>query len=301
MHSPASFSVFAPASSANLGPGFDSLALALDLWLRVDITRVDDGHVRDIGVQDLLGGANLVIEAMTVAAQRLGTEVPGCDVRVSSKIPVARGLGSSAAAIVAGIRAAGELCGTEIPSAQVVDIGGEMEGHADNVSAAALGGVTVSVHTAHGYVADVLTSELPWYAVTFIPNSHSLTKDARNVLPGLVPMRDAAANIGRGILLAHALRTRRADLIHEAMIDHLHQPYRAEIFQHLDPTIAAALDAGAVGACLSGAGPTVLALAALDMAERVGASMASAAAASGVPGRAVTLRILPSGCYVESH
>ncbi|HUG15902.1 MAG TPA: homoserine kinase, partial [Thermomicrobiales bacterium] len=281
---PASFSVRAPASSANLGPGFDSLALALDLWLHASVTRTATGEIRDVGSVDLLGGVNLVIEAMTMTARRLGVTLPGCDITVSSDIPVARGLGSSAAAIVAGIRAAGELAGVELPLAQIVDIGGEMEGHADNVSAAVLGGVTVAAHTAVGYVADVLVASLPWRAVVFIPHSHSLTKDARDVLPALVPLRDAAANIGRGVLLAHALRSHRSDLVREGMVDFLHQPYRAEIFQHLEPAIAAALHAGAIGACLSGAGPSVLALASAACAEGVGVAMTDASGLAGVDG-----------------
>jgi homoserine kinase len=298
VRSPTSFSVFAPASSANLGPGFDCLALALDLWMRVDVVRAAQPGIIDAGSPDLLGGANLVVEAMKMSADRLGLTLPGCEIRVTSDIPVARGLGSSAAAIVAGIRAAGALAGVEIAPEAIVDIGGQMEGHADNVSAAALGGVTGAMHSDAGYVAVVLETELPWKAVVFIPNSHSLTKDARDVLPSLVPMGDAAANIGRGVLLAHALRTRRTELVRQAMSDFLHQPYRAEIFQHLEPAMTAALDAGAVGACLSGAGPTVLALSPPDAVGSVGTAMARAAADAGVGGRCVALAVLPTGCYV---
>ena len=111
MRSLRSFSVFAPASSANLGPGFDSLALALDLWLRVDVTPTGGAEIVDAESPDLLGGVNLVAAAMMTTAERLGLELPGCELRVHSDIPVARGLGSSAAAIVAGVLAAGELAG----------------------------------------------------------------------------------------------------------------------------------------------------------------------------------------------
>jgi len=296
---PASFSVYAPASSANLGPGFDCLALALDLWLRVDVMPTETSETRDVGRQELLGGVNLVVEAMTMTARTFDLSLPGCDITVSSEIPVARGLGSSAAAIVAGIRVASELLGLGITPETIVDIGGDMEGHADNVSAAALGGATVSVHTAGGYVAEVLTADLPWRAVVFIPDTHSLTKDARDVLPALVPMRDAAANIGRAVLLAHALRSRQAELVREGMIDHLHQPYRAEIFQHLEPAIAAALDAGAIGACLSGAGLSVLALATPENTAEVGLAMSASAGGFGVTGRCLTLSILSGGAYVD--
>jgi homoserine kinase len=296
---PQSCSVFAPASSANLGPGFDSLAVALDRWLRVDLAFADHAEQRAIDAPDLLGGGNLVIEAMHATATRLGLRLPGCDLRVFSDIPVARGLGSSAAAIVAGVRAAGVLAGVDISDAVVVDIGGTLEGHADNVSAAVLGGVTVAMHTERGYIAEVLEAELPWVAVVFVPDSPSLTKEARGVLPSSIPMADAAANVGRGVLLAHALRLRRADLLREAMRDRMHQPYRARIFPHLESAILAALDAGAAGASLSGAGPTIFAFAEPERAGGVADAMASAAEGAGVPGAAHVLEVVTRGCHVQ--
>lgn len=285
------FSVHAPASSANLGPGFDSLAVALDLWLRVDVSRCSGTAIHDAGSLDLLGGTNLVIEAMRVTAQRLGVDLPGCEISVASDIPVARGLGSSAAAIVAGVRAAALLADRPISSADVIDIAGDMEGHADNVSAAELGGVTVAMSSAGGYIAESLASDVPWIPVVFIPDSPSLTHEARGVLPEAVPLADAAANAGRSALLALALREGRADLLREAMIDRLHQPYRAAIFPHLTPCLDVAHLAGALGACLSGAGPTVLAFTTSETSGPVAQAMADAAERAGVAGNAVTLRV----------
>lgn len=295
-----SFRVSAPASSANLGPGFDSLAIALDLWLHVEVERCSGKTIHDLGGQDLHGGENLVIEAMRFTAEQRGWTLPGCGVRVSSGIPVARGLGSSAAAIVAGIRAAAVLAGqADLDDREVVAIGGAMEGHADNVSASALGGVTVAVATEESYLAEVLASRLPWAPVLFIPDAVALTKEARGILPDLVPLSDAAANVGRSALLALALQTGRDELLREAMLDALHQPYRSAIFPHLQPAIAAAAAAGAFGASLSGAGPTVLALASPADARAVGEAMAAAAAYVGVAGRAMELGIPAGGCVVE--
>lgn len=291
-------SVAAPASSANLGPGFDCMAIALDRWTRVDARITDGTEIVDVGSPDLLGGANLVLEAVKVAASRLNLTIPGCEVRVTSDIPVARGLGSSAAAIVAGVRLAGQLAGRgELPDQTVIDIAGSMEGHADNVSAAALGGITVSTPTANGYIAEVLTDWIPWSPVVFIPDLAALTVDARAVLPAVIPVGDAVANVSRGALLTLALRERREDLLKEAMQDRLHQPYRAGIFPHLESTIDAALSAGALGACLSGAGPTLLAFARPTEEEQVGLAMAAAAHAAGVHGEAVTIRMAGRGCY----
>ena len=292
------FSVAAPASSANLGPGFDCLGIALDRWTRVD-ARLTGGHdIVDAGSPDLLGGANLVIEAMRTAALRLNIEIPGCEVRVTSDIPVARGLGSSAAAIVAGVRLAIQLGGKEHPESTLIDIAGDMEGHADNVAAAALGGVTVAVPLEHGFVAEVLTPWIPWSPVLFVPDLAALTSDARAVLPAAIPVRDVVANVSRGALLAIALRDRREDLLEIAMQDRLHQPYRSKIFPHLDPVMAAAKAAGAVGASLSGAGPTVLAFARPGEEEQVGLAMAGAAHAAGVHGQHLTVRTVDRGSHV---
>jgi homoserine kinase len=262
--------------------------MQVEMTLRPDDV---DGMVRDIGNTDLLGGANLVIEAMQVTAQRLGMRLPACDIQVASDIPVARGLGSSAAAIVGGVRAA--LFALEQPAdrATIVDIAGAMEGHADNASASEMGGITVALSTAGGYVAESLATDLPWSAVVYIPDSPSLTHEARGVLPAAVPLGDAAANAGRAAMLALALREGRDDLLREAMVDRLHQPYRASIFPHLKPTIAAALDAGALGACLSGAGPTILALAHHADAATVAAAMQAAAARQGMEGQARELSV----------
>ena len=285
------FSVHAPASSANLGPGFDSLAVALDLWLRVDVTPWRGGEVHDAGSPDLLGGTNLVIDAMRVTADRIGVDLPGCEIVVASDIPVARGLGSSAAAIVAGVRVAMLLADHPVTHAEVIDIAGGMEGHADNVSAAELGGVTVAIGVDGGFIAESLVSDVPWIPVVFIPDHPSRTHEARGVLPAAIPLADAAANAGRSALLTLALREGRNDLLHEAMIDRLHQPYRAAIFPHLTPCLTAAREAGALGACLSGAGPTVLAFATADTSGRVAQAMTDAADRAGVTGGALALRV----------
>ncbi|MCO5177315.1 MAG: homoserine kinase [Thermomicrobiales bacterium] len=300
MHSPLSCSIRVPASSANLGPGFDSLGMALDLWMQVDITRVDDpsGDIRVINCEDLLGGGNLVVEAMQVTANRYGRTLPACELSVRSDIPVARGLGSSAAAIVAGIHATAFLLDLELDSSDVVDIGGEMEGHADNISASELGGVTVSFRAEHGWIAEVLAAELPWTVVALVPDSPAFTSEARGILPTAIPMSDAAANIGRAAMLALALREGRSDLLRESTRDRLHQPYRAAIFPHLNPVIDAALAADALGAGLSGAGPTILAFADSADADAVATAMEATAAEHGFAGRALPLAVAP-GALVE--
>ncbi|MGH9176851.1 MAG: homoserine kinase, partial [Vicinamibacterales bacterium] len=227
------FSVRVAASSANLGPGFDSLAIALSRWLTVTVTPNGADAIRDIGSPDLLGGANLVIEAMVTTASRLGILIPGCDVSVESEIPVARGLGSSAAAIVGGIQAAATAAGVALTDDDMVDIGGEMEGHADNVAASILGGVTVAMRGGDRYEGRCLVGKIAWRAVVFVPDIPAFTVQARGILPPHVPLADATFNVGRAAMLSIALREHQPRLLREAMQDRLHQPYRSAIFAHL--------------------------------------------------------------------
>lgn len=294
-----SFSVVAPASSANLGPGFDCLAIALDLWMRVDVELDGGDGVRAGTSPDLLGGDNLVVAAMRYAGQQLDLDLPGCVVTASGDIPVARGMGSSAAAIVAGVRAACVLAGrAETPDSTIIDVAGRFEGHADNVAAATLGGVTVALPVDTGFIAESIVSAIPWTPVVFIPTTAGFTHKARGVLPDRVPMIDAIANVGRSAMLTYALQTGREDVLREAMQDRLHQPYRVEIFPYLPAVIAAANAAGAVGACLSGAGPTILALARAHCTQAVGCGLVRAAAEYGVHGIAESIPVAPRGCHV---
>src|SRR5690606_16346528 len=198
-----SFEVLVPASSANLGPGFDSLALAIDLHTRVRVVDAGSGRRNDASQPDLHGGENLVLTSMRRLAERAGRHLPPVEIETQSDIPVARGLGSSAAAIVAGLQAAAMLLdGEPLASDELITIGGQLEGHADNVSAAVLGGVTVAVTTGEGYIAAQLAARLAWRPVLFIPQLTAFTSDARGVLPAQVPLSDAAANVGRAALLA---------------------------------------------------------------------------------------------------
>ena len=292
------FSVRVAGSSANLGSGFDSLAVALNCWLRVDVSPRTEAGIDDAGCPDLLGGDNLVIDAKRIAARRFSLDLPGCAIQVSSDIPVARGLGSSAAAIVAGIVAAGLLASRPLSDEEVIDLAGDLEGHADNVSASVLGGVTVSIKSSSAWVAAVVAAQLPWAPVVFVPDLHAFTSEARALLPATIPMTDVVANLGRAALLTYALQEQRGDLLRDAMTDRLHQPYRAAIFRHLEPCITAALASGAEGACLSGAGPAVLAFSAPSHAARVGDAMRGAAAEFGVDGHSSCMTIPRRGLII---
>jgi homoserine kinase len=262
--------VRAPASSANLGPGFDALGLALSLH-DVAVARVTDGGL-DIEVSGegsetaATGEAHLVVRAMRAAFDVLGSHPPGLGLRTLNAIPHGRGLGSSAAAIVTGILAARGLArdGAELlPDGAVVALGASLEGHPDNVAACLHGGLTIS-WTPDPARPDpgprvvrlpVLEEIRP---VVFVAEESLATYTARGALPAAVPHRDAVANAARSALLVAAL-TRVPEVLFDATQDYLHQPYRAGVMPRTAELVSR-LRAAGVAAVVSGAGPSVLAL-----------------------------------------
>lgn len=231
--------VRAPATTANLGPGFDCAAVALDLWNEVEVFEGDgDGAGRDhLGVR---------------AFARLA---PVEDKRFvfTDRIPQERGLGSSAAVIALGLVAAAAIGGNRADPEQLLVEGIELEGHGDNLAAALAGGVCLTWETRIARLAD----DLPAVPIALVPETTVSTNAARAALPETVRHRDAAFTAARAALLGAALATRSPDLLAEALHDRLHEPYRAETA----PLLAAVRDdppADAVGSTLSGSGPTVI-------------------------------------------
>lgn len=273
-----------PATSANLGPGYDSFALALSLSDRV-VARVSDrpglrievsGEGEDSVPRD---AEHLVVKAMFAAFELLGGRPDGLDLLCRNRIPHGRGLGSSAAAIVAGVllaRALVEGGGEALPSTAVLELANRIEGHPDNVGACLGGGFTIawldqgpgSAATTVGSLSlPVSESVIP---VVCVPAYQVPTKAARSALPAQVPHRDAAVNVSRGALLVAALcaPVGRTDLLMTATQDLLHQPYRRPVYPGSSELMARLRDSG-IPATISGAGPTVLALADPRSAERV--------------------------------
>ncbi|MGN6377823.1 MAG: homoserine kinase [Gaiellales bacterium] len=245
----------APASSANLGPGFDCLAVALELRNEVEIRRQDAAGVRIVvegeGAQGVSTGPdNLFVRAFAAA----GGESEGIEVRMLNRVPFARGLGSSAATIAAGVAAGLAWSGLE---RDPLELAAELEGHPDNVAAALAGGLTVAWKTARGPSAIRLPG-CPVEFVAAIPDYELSTEQARAAIPPQVPHYEAAYTAGRAALLVAALTTGRTDLIADALDDRLHEPYRAPLVPLLAAVRARIADLPALGATLSGAGPTVL-------------------------------------------
>jgi homoserine kinase len=263
-------SAVAPASAANLGPGFDSLGLALSLYDEIVVTTIDSGlHVEVEGEgagQVPLGREHLVVRAVERGLSAAGTTAPGLAVRCRNDIPHSRGLGSSAAAVVGGLAAANGILAqagsTPLTTPQLIQIASEFEGHPDNASAAVLGGAVVSWTEVDGdaarYSAVPLRLHRDIRIFSAIPEERSLTAATRVLLPGQVSHEDARFNVSRAALLVVAL-TERPDLLLSATADVLHQPHRASAM----PTSAEylrLLRRCGVGAALSGAGPAIIAL-----------------------------------------
>jgi len=294
------FTVRAPASAANLGPGFDALGLALDLWneLLID-TEGAPGAVLHQGPEAALldGRENLALTAMRCLAAEHGRSLPPFAATVRSVVPVARGLGSSAAALAAGLLAADRLLGLGLPLVELYALAWRMEGHGDNVGAALYGGAVLAVPGVREPVRLLTHADLDLVAVLFVPTITGATWAARAALPTTVPHTDAAFNVAAAGGLVLGLHTGDRALIAAGMHDRLHEPYRARLFPHLETLTAAARHAGALGACLSGAGPSVLALAEADRAPAIAAAYDDAAHRLGLVGEAVTLAPAHRGAY----
>jgi homoserine kinase len=293
------FTVKAPASSANLGPGFDAIGLALDLWNEADIETASETSVTLEGPDGpmLVDHENLVLVAMEELAREHHCTLPPLALTLRAHVPVARGLGSSAAAIVIGLIAANELLDLRQTPEQLYQVALRMEGHGDNVGAAIFGGAILAAPGLNSVIRLRQERSYPLEAVVFIPDETSLTHTARAALPNQVPLRDAVFNLAAASSLSIGLLTGNLEAIAAGMHDRLHEPYRAALFPHLEPIKDAARSAGAVGASLSGAGPTVLALVAPHAVDRVVEAMSQAAQGVGTAGKTCALAIAEQGAH----
>ncbi|MGC4939744.1 homoserine kinase [Kribbella sp. DT2] len=255
-----------PATSANLGPGFDAFGLALALYDELTVLPGGSGvsvEVSGAGAGEVaLDESHLVVRALRAGLDALGVSVPEFVLKCTNRVPHGRGLGSSSAAIVGGIAAAYGLAGVALDREHIVALANELEGHPDNVAAAALGGFTTA--WVDGGVGRAVRAEPVegLRATVYVPEVRVLTKQARGLLPDVVPHADAAANAGRAALLVTAI-TSRPGLLMTATEDRLHQEHREPV---MPETLALVhkLRGSGLAAVVSGAGPTVLVLDALS-------------------------------------
>jgi homoserine kinase len=287
-----------PATSANLGPGFDALGLALALYN--EVTAQESATV-SVSVQGEGAGRlptnqhNVVVRGVQMAYEAAGRPFKGCALACLNRVPAARGLGSSAAAWVGGLVAGNALMGDPLSRSALLALAARAEGHPDNVAAALFGGLTVSCARADGRVTAIplpVPATVRW--VVLVPSVTSATAEARAVLPESVPRSDAVFNVQRVALLLAGLQTGRLDVLDAALDDRLHQPYRLRLFPWMPAVVDAARRAGALGCVLSGAGPSLLA-AVGDDAEPVARAMESALRTAGIEGRASVFAVDTEG------
>ncbi len=300
------FEVCLPASTSNLGPGFDCFGLALKLYLTVRCAVVPDAkqecRVRTTGATENRAvprnASNLIYRAMVFAAKREGVSLSPVDLVVHNEIPLASGLGSSAAAIVAGIKLGGLINGKDLKDQTIQNYATEFEGHPDNVTASLFGGFVASCVRNDG---TVVTTRFEWpaqiKAVVVSPRSQLPTHVARAALPRTISRADAVHNLQRSALFISALAQQRYDLFWEAMRDRLHQPKRESLVPGLAEALALPQMPGLLGVALSGAGPSIVALVD-DHAEAIGNKIANCFRAHKIQSTVRVLDVDNEGCRV---
>ena len=283
-----SVKVRVPGTSANCGPGFDCLGVACTIYNELELTLLEeerlDIEITGDGAENIpVDERNIVWRSIQKLLERAGKarEYKGAIIRMNNGVPLSRGLGSSATAIVGGLKAANECLGNPFTNRDLLQMATEIEGHPDNVAPAIFGGFTVSIVRNGKPECFSLMPKLPLKLVVTVPDFFLPTKAARAVLPAEVPMKDAVFNIGRAAMLTAALCKGNKSFLRSVFDDALHQPYRAKLIPGMYDVFKAARAAGALGASMSGAGPCLIAFT-VENADAVGMAMRDAFAKNNV-------------------
>ncbi len=292
-----------PASTSNLGAAFDSVGLALQLYLTLEVRRLDRGDSR-LAFEGLdshlvpVDDSNLIWRTMTEAVAKAGDRLPPFSLKVSNEIPITKGLGSSASAILAGTAAASFLCRMNLTHAELLEFAAAREGHPDNVAPALFGGLVASI-SGERILCSRSVFPPEWTIVAVTPDFELETKRAREVLPARVPHHDAVYNVQRAAFLMAQLVQGRKEGLRQAMTDALHQPYRSALLPGLSDVLAMEQCAGLLGVALSGAGSTVIAI--VDSCEsEIGARIGSIFARHGLRSQVRLLKADNSGLAVDA-
>ena len=287
-----------PATTANLGPGFDCLGMALELYNVVEMIQTGKElsiEVTGEGADHIARGSeNLVYRSARQVFEKADFNPGGLKISLHNEIPLARGLGSSAAAIVGGLIAANIMSGNQLTQNELINLASSIEGHPDNIAAAILGGIVISYRADDGIsCVNIMPPEGIKCAIA-IPDFHLSTKVSRNILPKQLSIQDVVFNTSRVALLIAALERNDLSLLNTAMEDRLHQPFRAELIPGLNEVLAAAKSAGAKGVAISGAGPAVMAFADIN-ADSIAKTMANTFRKNGIQCKTIIVKPNPAG------
>ncbi len=311
MSFPCAVSVKVPATTANLGPGFDSIGAALSLYNQFHFSVLADAAP---GTCEIVASGleaervqtdaeNLVYRSLQAAYKALGQTIPALKIEIYLGIPLARGLGSSATAIAAGVIAGNALCGALLSQSEVIQLAIQLEGHPDNVVPALLGGCKLAATGSQAGTWAI--ADVPWHEtiipIVAIPDFELSTQEARGVLPTTYSREDTIFNVSHFGLLLRGLQTGQADWLTAALQDRIHQPYRKALISSYSDVETAAIAAGAYGLVISGAGPTLLTLAHRKNSQAVQSSMTAAWSAQGVPALVMSLQLDSQGTLIDKQ
>ena len=256
-----------PASSANLGPGFDCLGLALRLYLYLEMEEIEEGLIiegQGEGAEEFNKGENnLIWKSAELVLKKVGCDksTKGLKIKARNQIPVTRGLGSSASAIIGGIMGAARLCKIELSYQEMLNLALSLEGHMDNIVPALIGGLTIAYKMEQEEIKWVkIKPPVDLLVILAIPDFSLSTEEMRRVLPDKASLADAVFNLSRSALLVNALQNSNWEVLAEAMEDKLHQPFRAPFIPGIEEMFSQIKRTGLAGVALSGSGPTVVSL-----------------------------------------
>lgn len=252
--------VVVPATSANFGPGFDTLGVGLNLYNKFYIEEIEKGLIIEGCEEQYRDENNLVYTSMKKCFEKIGYKEKGIKITIESDIPSSRGLGSSASCIVAGVLGANSIAGNKLDTDGILALATEIEGHPDNIVPALLGGMTTAIYENDNVYFDKINIKEGVKFCALIPNFRLSTEKSRAVLPKEVSYKDAIFNVGRVSLMITSLTNGNFDMLKVACQDKLHQPYRGKLIESYDEVVKTGKELGALGVFLSGAGPTIMTL-----------------------------------------
>ena len=291
-----------PGTTANCGPGFDAVGMACSIYNDMELELSKEGGIRvEVSGEGtgliVANERNIAVQAVQAVLDRVGANYHGILIRMNNHIPLSRGLGSSAAAIVAGLVAANAATGEKLSQQDLLNMATIFEGHPDNVAPAILGGVAVSVNR-DGHVHSLrFMPPKELILIAAIPEFTLPTKISRKVLPPTLPFSDAVFNVSRTALLIGALCQGQYESLKIALDDRVHQPYRKKLITGIDEVFEAAINAGALGATISGAGPTLLAFS-QEAPMQIGEAMVNAFNRAGIKAKYQILTIDAHGAQI---